>query len=71
MNTNLVLTTFGSLVSVRNVQGGEKREGFFTALVLTPFSVAETPESRPSLLYCLTKNHESRILFTSIIVVTI
>jgi hypothetical protein len=40
----------GSSVSVRYVQGGENREGFFTEDVETPFSVAETLESLPSAL---------------------
>ena len=45
--------TLESLVSVRYVHGGENLEGFFTALVLTPFSVADTPDNLPSLLNCL------------------
>ena len=41
--------TAESSVSVRYVQGGEKRDGFLTADVDTPFSVAEILESRPSV----------------------
>ena len=44
--------TLASFVSVKYVHGGENRDGFRTALVLTPFAVADTPDSRPSRLYC-------------------
>jgi hypothetical protein len=40
-------------VSVKYVQGGEKREGFLTELVDTPFSVAETLVSLPSALLAI------------------
>ena len=49
----LFQATFGSLVSVKYVQGGENLDGFLTALVLTPFSVAETLDNLSSLLYRL------------------
>jgi len=45
--TKLFHATLASLVSVKYVQGGEKRDGFRTADVLTPLAVAETPDSRP------------------------
>jgi len=54
--------TLASFVSVKYVQGGENRDGFLTALVLTPFAVADTPDNRPSRLYCRVSSIHSTIV---------
>ncbi len=49
--TKLFHATLLSLVSVKYDHGGLNRDGFLTALVLTPLAVAETLDKRPSALY--------------------
>jgi hypothetical protein len=49
--TKLFHATLLSLVSVKYDHGGLNRDGFRTALVLTPLAVAETLDNRPSVLY--------------------
>jgi len=49
--TRLFQATLLSLVSVKYDHGGLNRDGFRTALVLTPLAVAETLDNRPSGLY--------------------